>query len=468
MKQQKFDLAVIGGGPAGYSAALRAGQLGAATVLIKKSRIGGTCLNSGCVPTKTLLHGSAIFQKILSADHFGIDVGRPTVNFSRMMDRKNEVIAYLRGGVSSLLQNRGVTIIEGEGRLLGEGAIGILHEGKDIPGISAEKVIIAGGAETAVPSIDGLEDYNLPSVVTSTEALDLTELPKKIIILGGGYIGLEFAALFHALGVQVTVLESLQTLLTGMDEEVCTYYEELICQKGIEVYKKVKLKSFSETKQGCGLEFEEASGVSLNREADLLLVAVGRRPAVAFLSESGVHVENGKVVVNNELKTNLPGTYACGDIIGGKMLAHVAFCEGRLAAENALGGRTRMDYKVVPSCLFGSPEVGSVGITEQEARNNNIQVKTARFPFSFNGKALASGETEGFVKIISEPKYGEILGVHIVGPKASELIAEAALAIKLEATVSELASTIHAHPTLSESLMEASLSLLGMPFHSDH
>ncbi len=462
MNQKSYDLVVLGGGPAGYAAALRGAQLGAHTALVEKSKLGGTCLNVGCVPTKTLLHSAEVYQNVKRASYYGIDVGEPSVNLPRMIKRKEEVVNQLRGGIGVLLKERLVDVIHGEGRILSPGQIAVAtHQGETV--IGAKKIILALGSEPILPPISGLTDTT--GVITSREALELTELPAQLVVLGGGIIGLEFASLFHTLGVQVTIIEMLPALIAGMDQEISAYYEEYLKLQGVRVHTGARVVSCKEDHNGVNLVVDKGRE-ELNINSQLLLVAAGRRPSIQGLEGAGLAIQNGALAVNDVLQTNLPGIYACGDLIGGRMLAHVAFAEGLRAAENALGQACHKTSKGVPSCLYSKPEMGSVGLTEKEAAEQGYKLNIARFPFSSNGKALAMGESEGFIKIISEEKYHEILGVHIIGPKATELIAEAALAIELEATAEELASTIHAHPTLSEGLMEAAHIITGKPLHS--
>ncbi len=462
MPVKKYDLVVLGGGPAGYAAALRGAQLGGRTLLIEKSELGGTCLNVGCVPTKALLHCAEVYQTVKQAAHFGVDVGDPVVNLPRMLTRKEEVIQQLRGGVSLLLMERGVDVIKGEGRFISPGQVAIVTpKGEEI--IEAGKVILALGSEPVLPPVPGLLEAE--GVISSREALELQNLPSQIAILGGGIIGLEFASLFHTLGSQVTIIEMLPNLAAGMDQEISLYYEGFLQQQGVSVHTGARVLSCSEDHSGLHLMIAK-DREEFSLDTPLLLVAAGRRPASQGLKEAGFTLRNGALAVDDMLKTNIPGVYACGDLTGGRMLAHVAFVEGARAAENALGAKGFPVAKVVPSCLYCKPEIGAVGLTEKEAAAQGYPLKIARFPFSSNGKALAMGEGAGFIKIISEEKYHEILGVHIVGPKATELIAEAVLAMELEATADELAATIHAHPTLSEGLMEAAHIITGKPLHS--
>jgi dihydrolipoamide dehydrogenase len=457
-----YDLTILGGGPAGYAAALRGAQLGARSLLIEKSELGGTCLNVGCVPTKALLHCAEVYHSIKNAPHFGVEVGEPTLNLPRMLKRKEEVILQLRGGVSALLKERGVDVVKGEGRFISPGQVAVVTpQGEEI--IEAGKVVLALGSEPVLPPVPGL--LGSERVISSREALELAELPASLTVLGGGIIGLEFASLFHTLGVQVTIIEMLPNLAAGMDQEISLYYQEFLRQQGVGVYTGARVVSCTEDPTGLHLRVLK-DGEEFSLTTPLLLVAAGRRPASQGLAEAGFALQDSALAVDDMLKTNIAGVYACGDLIGGRMLAHVAFVEGARAAEHALGAKSHPGAKAVPSCLYCKPEIGAVGLTEQEAAARGYRLKIARFPFSSNGKALAMGEGEGFIKIISEEKYHEILGVHIVGPKATELIAEAVLAIELEATAEELALTIHAHPTLSEGLMEAARIITGKPLHS--
>ncbi len=459
----KADVAVIGGGPGGYVAALRAEQLGAKVILIEKDKIGGVCLNWGCIPTKALLHSAEVLKTVQEAATFGVVAGEPRLDWAAAQARKQEVVDQLVGGVKMLLERAGVVVLEGAARFLSPRLIEVELDARKEQ-VEARNVIVATGSLPIELPIPGL---NQPGVLDSTKALSLDELPESILIIGGGAIGVEFASLFNTLGVKVIVVEMLSRLVPTADHHLGGALEWVLNERGVEIYTEAQVTAID------GVSGKLASTVAAKDgeqeiETEKVLLAVGRRPNVENLGleAAGVRYDKRKgIAVDEGMRTNVPGLYAIGDVVGGAMLAHVASKEGVVAAENALGLDSHMDYKVVPNCIFSDPEAASVGLSEEEAQAQGYQVKIGRFPFNGNGKALIQGQPEGFVKVVAEAQYGEILGLHVVGPHASDLILEGGLALTMEATLDEIEATIHAHPTLGEALAEAVLNAEGRAIH---
>lgn len=459
-----MHLVVIGGGPAGYVGALRAARLGAAVTLVEGRRLGGTCLNVGCMPTKALLHTTELLAALKEAGRLGLEVEGLRLNWPRLLARKEAVVDRLVQGVGTLLKRAGVKVIAGRGRLVGPGRVRVAKEGGTAAELTADRVLLALGSEPARPPIPGLE---LPGVIDSDAALSLPEVPARLAIVGGGVIGVELASVFAAAGSRVTIVEMLPEILPPVDAELAARLRGILTDRGLSIKTAAKVLAIEERADGLALKIE-VGGQEETIPADKVLVAAGRRPATktAGLEAAGVKLERGRIVVDEYLETSLPGVYAAGDAIGGTMLAHVGFYEGEVAVENAiLGKKRRVDYKAVPSAVYTSPEVAGVGLTEDEARKQGFQIQVGRFPLAANGKALIENGGRGLVKVIANARYGEILGVHILGPRATDLIAEAALAIGLEATLDEVAHTVHPHPTVSEALGEACLAAQGRALH---
>ncbi|MFZ5649645.1 MAG: dihydrolipoyl dehydrogenase [Bacillota bacterium] len=455
-----YKVAVIGGGPGGYVAAIRAAQLGARVALVEKGSVGGTCLNHGCIPTKALAAGASALRMVRRAKDFGIATGEVTVDFSLLVERKNQVVGRLVQGVELLLKKNKVDLIKGTARLSGSGPV-VVDEAGGSREIVAENIILATGTGPALINALG---YDGETVITSDEALSLKEVPQRIVIIGGGVIGSEFACIFSALGSKVTVVEILPAILPLMDREVSRHMQGLMKRQGINIKTKARIQ---EIKRQQGLVTAVLEGGE-EIEADRVLLSIGRVMNLngLGLEEAGIALgERGEVLVDEAMRTSVKGIYAVGDITGKIQLAHVASVQGRVAAENIMGHRRSMDYRVVPSCIFTHPEVGSVGLTSQDAESSGIKVKAGKFFFLGSGKAQAMGETDGFVKVLADPDSDRILGVHIVGPHATDLVAEAALAIQMGLTVKQLVQTIHAHPTLAESLAEAAEAVHGMSIH---
>jgi len=453
---------VIGGGPAGYVAALRAAQLGAQVTLVEAQQLGGVCLNVGCIPTKTLLSSADVFRLVRQAAQFGVRAGEPQVDWPAMQARKQEVVAKLVGGVRLLLERAGVTVVEGRARLanphevLVEGAAGRQT-------LAADRMIIATGSSPQRLPIPGVD---LPGVLDSTDALALQAVPASLLVVGGGAVGLEFATLYSTLGARVTVVEMLPRLAPLADSDVGEGLSLALTMQGVKVHVRTRITALEAVPGGLRARLAGPQGES-SVEAEKVLLAAGRQPNVEGLGleAAGVACERKGIRVDERMATSAGHIYAAGDVVGGAMLAHVGMHQGMVAAENALGRAARMRYEAVPSCIFTHPEAASVGLTEEAARAQGYDLRVGRFPFNGNGKAIAQGEIDGFVKVVAEARYGAVLGVHVVGPHASDLILEATLGLSLEVTLDELAATIHPHPTLSEAVAEGSLAALGRALH---
>jgi dihydrolipoamide dehydrogenase len=448
------NVVVIGGGPGGYPAAIRASQLGAKVTIIEKDQFGGTCLNRGCIPTKALLQSAGTYKAAKDASIFGVTIGDAKVDFPAVMARKNTVVKQLVGGLGGILKSHGMKIVNGTGQIIDANTVKVAESGEEI---KADKIIIATGSVPTKVPIDGIENC-----ITSDEALDLEKLPKSMLIIGGGVIGMEFAQIMNQMDVKVTVVEMLPQILPTEDPEIAKGFAAIAQKEGIEIFTNTSVSKIEKKGKKKVVTFGDQT-----KDVEVVLVAVGRSPYTEGLGldKVGVAMEKGFVKVNDYLETSVPGIYAIGDAIGNYMLAHVATSEGETAAMNVLGQQHKMCYRSVPRGVYTTPEVASVGMTEQEAKDKYGDIQIGRFPFVGCGKALVINETEGLIKIIADKKYGEVLGVSILGPHATDLINEAALAIKMEATFEEIAHTIHAHPTIAESMMEAALDLDAKAIH---
>lgn len=455
-----FQVVFLGSGPGGYVGALRASQLGLSVALVEDKQIGGTCLNRGCIPTKTLARSAELWREIGHANEFGISLGQVSLDTAQVFARKDTVVANLVKGIEQLLKKAKVTVIQGAGSFRELGKIEIRYQ-DSIETITTDNIVLATGSVPARIPIPGIE---LPGVVTSDELLADSSLPEHLVVVGGGVIGLEFASIYHSFGVKVTVLEMQPRVLPNVDEEIVKRLTPLFKRSGIEIFTKTTIK---EIRQGESLAIlvEDGDGV---REfvADRILVASGRKPNLQGIDVEGLGLktERGAIVVNSKMQTNLPGVYAVGDVVGGTMLAHVASTEGIVAAEQIAGHDATMDYRVIPGVIFTHPEIATVGVSEQELKAKGIKYKSSKFPFSANGKALAIGETIGIVKILAD-EDGIILGACVMGPHASTLIHELTVAVAKRLTSDDLAQIIHAHPTLSETIMEAAHGVNWKPLH---
>lgn len=462
MSEIKNRIVVIGGGPGGYVAAIRAAQLGAQVTLIEKDKLGGTCLNRGCIPTKSLLQSVGMLWQIKKADAFGISVKHPSLDFAAVCRRKQSVVKQMVDGVGFLMRNNNITVISGIGTINGQGKVRVVSEEQKM--IEADKIIIATGSEPASVPIEGI---NEEGVINSDEALTMEQLPKSMVIIGGGVIGLEFAQIFHRMNVKVAIIEMMPQILPTEDAEIAQTLKGILKGEGIDIYTNAKVRSIGTNEQGDKVVSLSAKEGEKTLVGNKVLIAVGRAPYKKDLGleRLSVALDRGRIIVNKRMETNIKDIYAVGDVVGGAMLAHTAMAEGSCAAQNAVGMGVEMDYRAVPRCVYTSPEVAAVGLTEKEAKEKYDNVRVGKFPFGANGKALVLDETEGMVKFIVDAQYGQVLGVEIIGPHATEMIAEAVLGIQLEATFNDFASAIHAHPTLSETVMEAALGVMGKSLH---
>ncbi|WP_328661701.1 dihydrolipoyl dehydrogenase [Nocardia salmonicida] len=474
----EFDLLVIGGGPGGYVAAIRAAQRGLKVCVVEKERPGGVCLNWGCIPTKAMLRSAEVFHTLASAAEFGVYADNVRYDFAAVRQRKDAIVKELTDGVAGLLKANGVTVIEGHARFL-EPTVVEVHEvgaspifdggpryaaaaGTAIRRVSARDVIIATGSVPVQVPIPGA---GLPGVVTSDGAFGLTEVPQRLVIIGGSAVGAEWASLFATFGSQVTVVEMQDRLVPLEDKEIGDALGRSFRKRGITVLTGATVTAITE---GDVLRVSVGGSAAADLDADVVLVGVGRAPNTAELGLdiAGIATDaRGFIEVDDRLRTGVEHVYAIGDVTGRALLAHVASHQGITAAEVIAGHEAHIDYSVIPAATFTHPEIASVGLTEEAARAAGHEVITAKFPFAALGRAKTFGETDGFIKIVAGQAHQEVLGVHIIGPSASDLIAEGALAISLEATLDELADTIHAHPTLGEIGMEAAMAGLGLPVH---
>ncbi|MBU0686318.1 MAG: dihydrolipoyl dehydrogenase [Candidatus Margulisbacteria bacterium] len=453
----KYDLVVIGGGPGGYVAAVRGAQLGLKVALVEKNQVGGTCLNRGCIPTKAILESAKLFQKIKGADKFGITIGEPKLDYAQVIKRKNQTVTKLVKGVEYLLKKNKIDLIRGEAKIIDRGEIEITANEKTST-LTAHNIILATGSEPAQ-----IKNFNIDErdILTSTAFLNLETLPIYIIIIGGGVMGVEFASILSAFGVKVTIIEALERILPTEDIEISQALEQSLKKAGVEIACGIPIKEIK--KEGSQVVALLEDGSSF--KADKALVTIGRHLNLEGLEAVGVKVVDGKVEVNEKMETNIPGIFAIGDITGKQLLAHVASAQGKVAANVAAGKDTQMKYDAVPWCIFSIPEIARVGITELEAKRLGHKVKTSKFPYRALGRAKTMGSEDGFIKVVIDEEKDQLLGVHIIGAEASELIAGMGMALNSSLSPEDIASTIFAHPTLSEGLGEAFESLFGQAIH---
>ncbi len=458
---KKHDIVIIGGGPGGYVAAIKAAQLGYNVAIVEKDAIGGVCLNWGCIPTKAMLKTAKVYKQFMHLEDYGLsmkDKGAVSIDWDNIIKRKDKIVARLTGGVRGLLKKNGVTVYNGMGTVKDAHHIEVNGEA-----LETKKLIIATGASPAFPPIEGLkESFEAGTVVTSKEILSLDKLPKNLVVIGGGVIGVEFATLYGNLGVNVTIIEAQKQILTPVDGEIRKAYAKLLDAEHINVLTSASVKKV--TNDSVTYEFD---GQETTIDADKILLSVGMKANLKGLEALNLEQAKGSIITDEFLRTNIKDVYAIGDVNGIMMLAHVASAEGIIAVEhihdqdNTVG----IDYFKVPSGIYGFPEIAFVGMTEEQLKEKKINYKISKFPLAANGKALAEGESEGFIKILADKEYGELLGVHILGPNATDMIAEAVTTMELEGTVHELARAIHPHPTLSEIVMEAAHGVIDKPIH---
>lgn len=468
-----YDLAIIGGGPGGYVAAIRAAQLGLKVAIIEKDKLGGTCLHRGCIPSKALLRSADVFRQMKTASQYGVDVSQYTLNFFNVQKRKAKVVGQLYQGVQSLLEKNKVSVYDGIGRILGPsifspmaGTISIEHDDhSENTMITPKNIIIATGSTPATlpgVNVDG------ESILTSDHALHMEELPQSMVIIGGGVIGVEWASLLVDFKVTVTLIEYSDRLLPTEDVDISREIERQLNKKGVNIITNAAVQQASHAKSG-GVDVEYAINDDKKQiSAEKVLVSVGRKPNTydLGLNNTSILLKDGFIVTNEFYQTEESHIYAIGDVIGGKQLAHVASHEGIIAVEH-IAGKNPLPIKEenIPACVYSHPEVASIGLTEAEAKALGFTVSVGKFPFQANGKALIFGESEGFVKVVANQINNDILGIHMIGPFVTEMISEASLAKILDATPWELSETIHPHPTLAESIEEAALAVEGLAIH---
>ena len=459
-----MKIAIIGGGPGGYVAAIKAAQMGAEVVLIEKEYIGGTCLNTGCIPTKVLLHSTEIYHQLMNeAEALGLEMEGLKVNWQNLLTRKELVATQLVEGVKNLLRIGKIEVIEGSAKFITSKSIEVSLAAGGSKRISFDKAIIATGSKSIVIPVPG---HDLEGVITSREAMSLAEIPKSLCVIGGGVIGVEFANIYSNLGSQVTIIEMLPRLVANMDQEIVNSLEETLVDKGVKVYKSAKVLKIDRTDNGLQVT-AQMSDDPFQVISEKVLMATGRKPMGdgLGLQEIGVKVERGAIQVDKLFKTDVDNIYAIGDCTGGVQLAHVASASGLMVAELMMGERMTMDFRTIPYCVYTNPELASVGLTEEDAITKGYRIKVGKFPMYGNGKSVITGNVRGLVKIVADEKTGEVLGLHIAGNSATELIASGAVAMRLEATVQELITTIYAHPTVGEAVHEAAESVFGRAIH---
>ena len=445
---------VIGGGPGGYVAAIRAAQLGAKVTLVERAQIGGTCLNRGCMPTKAMLHASDIYHEATSSADIGISCGDVKVDWDKVQGFRASIVEKLTSGVKALIKMNKITLVEGEAKFTGPKSVKVGAQT-----LTADKIIIAAGSQPIIPgSIEGLK--NSKAMLDSTACLSLDHIPESLLVIGGGVIGLELGSVYNNYGTKVTVVEMQPKLLPLMDGELTAMLETKLKGQGLDIHTQSAVSSVKDTEKGAAVTVKCPDGEKVF-EVEKILVCVGRAPNTEALdlAKAGIKIENGYIKVNEKMETSVEGVYAVGDCNGKLMLAHAAMAMGETAADNAMGGSRSFDPDMSPSCAYVGPEFAGVGYTEERARELGIAYKVGRFPTSGNGRSLVAGHTDGMIKILAGEKFGEILGVHILAPSATELIEEAALAIRLEATLEEFTDTIHCHPTVAEAVRECALAV---------
>ncbi len=488
MAEAIYDLVLIGGGPAGYTCAIRAAQLGLKVALIEKTdKLGGTCLHWGCIPTKSMLFSAEVWDHLKHAGSYGIEnVDQPKLNWGTVIKRKNDITLKHTKGLDFLMKKNKITVVRGHGRLTGPAQDGVWsvevtdedkaqNRGRDLQAegytqqsksaVKGKKVVLAMGSDARM--LPGYEADD--TVLTNMQILTLPQMPKSMIVIGSGAVGMEFASVMNSFGAEVTIIEALPRVVPVEDEEVSKELARQYKKRGIDINTSCKVEKIEKTAEGATVTWTDAAGKQQTKKAEKVLVAVGRAPRTydAGLDKVGLELERGFVMVNEWMETKIPGLYAIGDIVGGlPQLAHVGAMAGIVVASKAAGKYARAVRKDrIPGCTYCDPQIGSVGLTEAQAREKGYQVKVGKFPFVGNSKATILDAHDGFVKVVSDAKYGEILGVHIIGPSATELISECVTAMELEATVEEMMFTIHAHPTLYEALLDGFSSVEGMPIN---
>jgi dihydrolipoyl dehydrogenase len=462
--QTEFDVLVIGAGVGGYPAAIRAAQLGARVGIVEKQYIGGTCLNVGCIPSKALLHVAHLYAAFDEMGQMGIEANKPKIDMGIAVAYKDKVVKQLTGGVGQLLKANGVTVFEGTAEMQSPTQVRVTLKDGSTQDLRTSKLILANGSKAARPPFPGIDGRN---VIFSDDAMTLSAVPSSLVCIGGGVIAVELACMLNAFGTEVTIVEMLPAIIANEDEETRNALARSLTKRGVKIVTGAKVESIEDADGKKRVTATTSDGSKATFDGEYVLVAVGRQAnpvGLDALVKAGLKMERGCVVVNEKMETSLPGVYAIGDLVGRTWLAHVAETEGEVAGENATGHEAQMDYNVIPRPIFTFPEIASVGLSEQQARERNANIKVGKFPWAANGKALTANEAEGFTKVIIG-EYGEILGATIFGPDATNLITEYSLAMRAELTVDEIIATVHPHPTYSEALREAALAAEGRPIH---
>jgi len=463
---EKFDVTVIGGGPGGYVCAIRLSQLGFKTACIEsRSTLGGTCLNIGCIPSKSLLNLSENFHKAKNFNKIGIETGEIKLNLSKMMENKDKAVTTLTKGVEFLFKKNKISYFKGIGSFKSLNEISIVRDGKEMTITTGKTIISTGSEPVSLPGID----FDEEKILSSTGALSISSLPKKMVVVGGGYIGLEMGSVWSRLGTEVQVIEFLEHITPGMDKEISNEFMKILKKQGIKFELNTKVEKVTKTNNGVIIETSNKSGDKNKLEADVVLISVGRKPFTNNLNLENIGVDldkKGRVKVNKNFETNIKNVYAIGDVIEGPMLAHKAEEEGIAVAELIAGQSGHVNYDVIPGVVYTSPEVASVGKTEEQLKEKGISYKIGKFPFVANSRAKAIDDSEGFVKILADSVTDKVLGVHIIGPHAGEIIAEMSVAMEFSASSEDIARTCHAHPTFSEAIKEAALSVDKRQIHS--
>jgi len=465
IKEINADITIIGAGPGGYVAAIYAAKQGKKVVIIEKEHVGGTCLNYGCIPTKSLVRSSEIYRNMKKSESFGIFAENISVDMKKVINRKDNIKNELKGGIEYLLEKNNVEKIDGNGKILDKNTVFVKTNRAETT-INTKDIIIATGSETSIVPIKGIDSKN---VITSTEALDMTSLPKKLVIVGGGVIGMEFAFIYESFGVEVFVVEYADKILASLDDDVCDEISKIAKEDGMKLYTSSKVESIDDTEDGGSIVSFVKDGKSRYISCDKVLLAVGRQPYFEGLGIEELEIEMNEnkkgIKINEKMQTNISNIYAIGDVTNILQLAHVASHQGIVAIDNILGEDKTIDYSTVPSAIFTEPEIAVIGITEKIAMEKGIDIEIGKFPMSANGKALTLGEPKGFVKIIKERSTGKIIGSTIIGPHATDLLSSVTLCIKNNLTTKQITETIFAHPTTAESIHEAALSVEGGAIH---
>lgn len=462
--EEESDITIIGGGPGGYVAAIKAAQLGAKVTLIEKDSLGGTCLNWGCIPTKAFVRSAEIFENVKDAENFGIEASTPLINIGKVVKRKNSIVKTLVEGIECLIKKNKIRYIKGSGKIINKNLV-IAENEESIIKIKSKNIIIATGSTSAELNIPGINSKN---VLTSREILDINSIPKKLTIIGGGVIGMEFAFIFSSFGAEVSVLEYFPNILCSLDEDIINEINLAAKEKGIKISTSSNVEEIYETEDNQAVVKYSKDGITKYITSDKVLMSVGRKPYTEGigLENAGIELNKRGIKVNAKMQTNIENIYAIGDVTNIIQLAHVASHQGIVAIENIMGKDINIDYSAVPSAIFTSPEIAVVGMSEKEAKSKEIEVKIGKFPYAANGKALTLGDSRGFIKVIKEISSDKIIGASIIGAHATDLIAELTLAINNNIPPDKIINTIHAHPTTAEIIPEAVMAIERLSIHS--